>query len=78
MRTHTHTYTLTHTFPFLYLPLWSIPGDWIWFPVLYSRTLLLIHSKCHSLHLLPIFKLWSNPCYVRLTTLAILKCAVQW
>ena len=37
-------------FPY-YFP-WSIPGDWILFPVLYNRTLLLIHSKCNSLHLL--------------------------
>ena len=28
-----------------YFPSWSIPGDWIWFPVLYSRTSLPIHSK---------------------------------
>ena len=29
----------------------SITGCWIYFPVLYIRTLLLIHSKCNSLHL---------------------------
>ena len=29
----------------------SIPKGWIEFPVLYSRTSLLIHSKCNSLHL---------------------------
>ena len=41
-----------YTFPFLYyLPSWSNPRDWIQFPVLYSRTSLLIHSKCKSLHL---------------------------
>ena len=35
------------TFPFLCkFPSWSIPRDWILFPVLYSRTSLLIHSKC--------------------------------
>ena len=28
-----------------------ITGCWIYFPVLYIRTLLLIHSKCNSLHL---------------------------
>ena len=33
-----------------YLPSWSIPRDWIEFPVLYSRISLLIHCKCHSLH----------------------------
>ena len=44
--------TYTHTFPFLYyLPSWSIPRDWIQFPVLYSRTSMLIHSKCNSLYL---------------------------
>ena len=38
-------------FLFLYsFTLWFIPGDQIQFPVLHSRTLLLIHSKCHSLH----------------------------
>ena len=35
-----------YTFPFLYYLLsWSIPRDWIEFPVLYGRTSLLIHSK---------------------------------
>ena len=33
-------------------PSWSILGDIIQFPMLYSRTLLFIHSKCNSLHLL--------------------------
>ena len=38
---------------FLYcFPLWFIPGHWMWFCVLYSRTLLSIHSMCNSLHLL--------------------------
>ena len=32
-------------------PLWFIPGDWIQFPVLYSRTLAFIHSPCNSLSL---------------------------
>ena len=35
-----------------YLPPQSTPRDWIEFPVLYHRTSLLSHSKCHSLHLL--------------------------
>ena len=35
-----------------YLPSWSSPEVWIEFPVLDSRTPLLIHSQCHSLHLL--------------------------
>ena len=43
---YTHTFFLSY-----YLPSWSIPRDWIWFPVLYSRTSLLIHSKYNSLHL---------------------------
>ena len=35
----------TYAFFFLYyLPLWSIPGGWLKFPVLYNRTSLLIHS----------------------------------
>ena len=47
---HTHTYT--HTFFFSYdLPSWSIPREWIEFSALHSRTSLLIHSKCNSLHL---------------------------
>jgi len=53
--THTHTHLYTHTYihSFLYsFPLWFIPGDLIRFPVLYSRTLLCIHSKCKCLHLL--------------------------
>ena len=43
---HTHT----HIHPFSYFPLWFITGYWIYFPVLYSRALLLIHSICNSLH----------------------------
>ena len=44
--------SVIHTYSFSYLfSLWFITGDWIWFPVLYSRTLLSIHSKCNSLHL---------------------------
>ena len=40
-----------YTFSFLYyLPSWSIPRDWLWFPMLYSRITLLIHSKWNSLH----------------------------
>ena len=34
-------------------PSWSIPGDWLYFPVLYFYTLLFTHSKCNSLHILP-------------------------
>ena len=60
---YTHTYIYPHiymcihiyihTFPFLsYLPSCSIPRDWIEFPVLYSRTSLLIYSKWNHLHLL--------------------------
>ena len=41
-----------YTFPFLYHPpSWSVPRDQIEFHVLYSRTSLLIHSKCNGLHL---------------------------
>ena len=35
-----------------YLPSQSTPRDWIELPVLYSRTSLLIHSKCNSVCLL--------------------------
>ena len=41
-----------YTFFFLYyLPSWSTPRYWIYFPMLYNRTSLIIHSKCNSLHL---------------------------
>ena len=45
--THTHTFFFSH-----YPPSCSIASDQTYFPVLYSRTSLLIHSKCNSLHLL--------------------------
>ena len=49
LHTHTHTYAHTHactrTFFFISFPLWFIPGYWIQFPGLYSRTLF-IHSIC--------------------------------
>ena len=46
------SYTHIYNF-FLYsFLLWFIPGDWIQFPVLYSRTLLFIHPIYTSLHLL--------------------------
>ena len=53
IHTRTRTHTHTHTF-FLskYLPSSSITSDLIYFPVLYSRTSVFIHSKCNSLHLL--------------------------
>ena len=44
-----HIYTL---FFVCYLPSCSIPRDWLQFPVLYSRTSLLIHSKSNSLYFL--------------------------
>ena len=48
-----HTYIYTHTLFFSYYLLsCSITSDWIEFPVLYSRTSLLIHSKCNGLQLL--------------------------
>ena len=42
------------------LPRCFIPGDWRYFPVLESRTMLLIHFTCHSL-LLPPPKSQSSP-----------------
>ena len=48
---HTHTYIYTYI-PFLMLfSIMVYPREWIYFPVLYSRTSLLIHSKCNSLYL---------------------------
>ena len=44
-----HTYTFFFSY---HLPSWSIPRDWMEFPVLDSRTSLLIHSQCPSWHLL--------------------------
>ena len=49
---HTYTYIWVFFFFHSYLPPCSNPRDWTEFPVLYSRTLLLIYSKCNSLHLL--------------------------
>ena len=43
---------ITYTFCFShYPPSCSITSVWMEFPVLNSRTSLLIHSKCNSLHL---------------------------
>ena len=47
----TPLYIYTFFFSY-YLPSWSITSDWIEFPVLYSRTSVLIHSKWNSFHLL--------------------------
>ena len=38
-------------FLFIFFPLWFITGYWIWFPVLYSRTLF-ISFLCSTLYLL--------------------------
>ena len=38
--------------PFVFWFVFMITGYWIWFPVLYGRTLLFIHSIYNSLHLL--------------------------
>ena len=48
------SYTHTHICRFfLYsFPLWFITGCWIWLSVVYSGTLLFIHSTYKSLHLL--------------------------
>ena len=47
IHTHTHTHTL-YSFPLWFI----ITGYWKEFPVLYSRTMLFIHSVYKSLHLL--------------------------
>ena len=44
---HIYTFSSSH-----YPPSSSITSDQIWFPVLYTRISLHIHSKCNSLHLL--------------------------
>ena len=49
--THTHTFFFKIFFFFKYsFPLWLIMGNWIYFPVLYSKTLLFTHSPYNSLH----------------------------
>ena len=45
------SYTYTYFFKYFF-PLWFITGYWIYFRVLYSRTLLFIHCIYTSLHLL--------------------------
>ena len=48
-------FSYTYIYSFLYywyFPLWFIIGYWIYFSVLYSRTLLFIHSMYNHLHLL--------------------------
>ena len=47
----TQPYIYTHYFLY-YFPSWSILGDQKQVPMLYSRTLLFIHSKCNSFCLL--------------------------
>ena len=44
---HIYTFFLPYD-----LPSWSIPGDWTEFPVLHSRTSLLLHSQWNSWRLL--------------------------
>ena len=46
----TQFYTHIHSFLKYSFPLWFIPGYWMWFPALYSRTLLFIHSKCYTFY----------------------------
>ena len=50
--THTYICVCVYTYIHFFLPLWLIKGYWIYFPVLYSRILLWIHSVYNSLHLL--------------------------
>ena len=42
-----HIYSFSYCFPLRF-----ITRYWIWFPVLFGRTLLSLHSMCNSLHLL--------------------------
>ena len=42
---------LSYTHIHILFPLWFILGDWMEFQVLYSNTLLFIHSKFNGLHL---------------------------
>lgn len=51
----TQLYTYMHYFSHHYPPSWSITSNWIYFPVLYRRIPLPIHSKCNSFHLLYLF-----------------------
>ena len=54
----TQLYTYIHSFSYSF-PVWFIPGYWIYFPVLYNKTLLFIHPICNNLHLLT--RLLVNP-----------------
>jgi len=47
----TQSYIYTHSFSYIIFHRGLFPRDWIEFPVLDSRTSLLIHSKGNSLHL---------------------------
>ena len=48
-----HTHSLSYIIVHPRKTLFSITRHWREFPVLHSRTSLLIHSKCHRLHLRP-------------------------
>ena len=43
---HIYIYRYTHTYICIYVSIMIFPGDWSELPVLHSRTLLSIHSKC--------------------------------
>ena len=60
--TQSYIYIQTQTQSFFkyYFLSRSILGDWIHFPVLYSRTLLSIDSKCNTLQLLTPNSLYPN------------------
>ena len=62
--THTHTHTFFFSY---YLPSWSIPSDCIQFPVLQSRTSLLIFSNC--MNMAPHYKCGFNACPIKRETI---------
>ena len=66
----THVYTLFS----YYLPSYCITSDWIEFPVLYSRTSLLIHSKRNSLHSYS----WEKYCMAAVFTCLVSRGQRHW
>ena len=71
-------YTYIYIYFFKYFPSGTIPGDWIQFPVLWIRTLLFIHSKHKSLHLLnPSSQSFLLPPFSSLATISLFPMSVS-
>ena len=81
---HVHVCVYIYVYSFLYsFPSWFISRYLIYFPVLYSRTLLFIHCICNSLHLLipnshTILLLPSSPRFGVMLFLVLENCLCYW